>query len=100
MVKLIALFRTPPDPAGFDTHYDTVHKPLLRAFPGLRKLEITRITGAPIGTSRYHLLCEIYFDSKDAMDEALASPQGRAVARDLMGFAPDLVTVFHGDVAD
>jgi len=34
------------------------------------------------------------------MDEALVSPQGRAVARDLMGFAPDLVTVFHGDVAD
>jgi len=100
MIKLVALYRTPPDPAAFDTHYDTVHTPLLRAFPGLRKLEITRITGAPIGTTRYHLLSEMYFDSKDAMDDALASPQGKAVARDLMGFAADLVTVFHGDVTD
>jgi hypothetical protein len=34
------------------------------------------------------------------MDDALASPQGKAVARDIMGFAADLVTVFHGDVTD
>jgi uncharacterized protein (TIGR02118 family) len=100
MTKLVALYRTPSDPAAFDSHYDSIHTPLVRAFPGLRKLEITRITGAPIGTARYHLLCEMYFDSKEAMDEALASPQGRAVARDLMGFAADLVTVFHGDVID
>jgi len=37
----------------------------------------------------------MYFDDKDAMDDALASPQGKAVARDIMGFAADLVTVFH-----
>jgi len=100
MIKLAALYHTPPDAAAFDTHFHTVHTPLVRALPGLRKLEITRITGAPIGTTRYHLLCEMYFDNKDAMDETLASPQGRAVARDLMGFAADLVTVFHGDVVD
>jgi uncharacterized protein (TIGR02118 family) len=100
MIKLVALYRTPPDQAAFDSHFDTVHTPLLRAFPGLRKFEITRITGAPIGSARYHLLCELYFDTRDAMDEALASPQGRAVARDLMSFAADLVTVFHGDVTD
>lgn len=100
MIKLVALYRTPPDPAAFDAHCDAVHLPLVRAFPGLRKLEITRVTGAPIGTARYHLLCEMYFDDKDAMDDALASPQGRAVARDLLSFAADIVTVFHGDVSD
>lgn len=100
MIKLVALYRTPPDPAAFDAHYDAVHLPLVRAFPGLRKLEITRVTGAPIGTARYHLLCEMCFDDKDAMDDALASPQGRAVARDLLSFAADIVTVFHGDVSD
>ena len=100
MLKLVALYRTPPDPAAFDSHFDSVHLPLLRAFPGLRRLEVTRVTGAPIGAARYHLLCGLYFDNKDAMDEALASPQGRAVARDLMSFAADLVTVFHGEVDD
>jgi hypothetical protein len=37
------------------------------------------------------------FDTKEAMDKALASPEGKAVARDLMSFAADVVTVFMGD---
>ena len=98
MIKLIALYKKPVDPAGFDKHYDEVHTPLVRKYPGLRKLEITRITGAPIGEPRFHLLVEMYFDTKDAMDLAMASPEGKAVARDLMSFAADIVTAFHGEV--
>ena len=98
MIKLIALFRKQADTAGFDKHYDEIHTLLVKKYPGIRKLEITRITGAPIGETKYHLLCEMYWDSKDDMDKALASPEGRAVAKDLMSFAADLVTVFHGEV--
>ncbi len=97
MTKLIALYRKPPDPEGFDKHYFEVHTPLVRKYPGLRKLEITRVTGAPIGETQYHILCEMYFDNKDAMDAALASPEGKAVTRDLLSFAADVVTVFIGD---
>jgi uncharacterized protein (TIGR02118 family) len=98
MVKLIALFRKPSGIAEFDKHYDDIHTPLVKKYPGLRKLEITRITGAPIGETKYHLLCEMYWDSKDDMDKALGSPEGRSVAKDLMSFAVDLITVFHGEV--
>ena len=98
MVKLIALFRRPANVAEFDKHYDTIHTPLVRKYPGMRKLEITRITGAPIGETKYHLLCEMYWDSKDEMDKALASNEGRTVAKDLMSFGAELVTVFHGEV--
>lgn len=98
MIKLIALFRKPADTAEFDKHYNEVHTPLVKKYPGMRKLEITRITGAPIGETKYHLLCEMYWDSKDDMDKALASPEGRAVAKDLMSFGADLVTVFFGEV--
>ena len=99
MTKLIALYRKPSDVAEFDSHNNSVHTPLVRKYPALRKLEITRITGAPIGETKYHILCEMYFDSKDAMDTALSSPEGKAVARDLMSFAADLVTVFIGEVS-
>ncbi|MBI5471966.1 MAG: EthD family reductase [Ignavibacteriae bacterium] len=99
MTKLIALYRKPTDVEEFDKHYDAVHTPLVRKYPGLRKLEITRITGAPIGETKYHLLCEMYFDDKDTMDAALSSPEGKAVARDLMSFAADLVTVFIGEAS-
>jgi uncharacterized protein (TIGR02118 family) len=98
MIKLIALYRNPSDAAEFDKHFFEVHVPMLRTFPGLRKLEITRVTGAPIGEAKFHVMAEIYFDSRDAMDAALASPAGKAVTRDIMSFAADVITVFHGEV--
>lgn len=99
MIKLIALYRTPEDKQAFDKHYDEVHTPLVKKMPGLRRLEIARITGAPIGEPKHHLIAEMYFDSKDAMDAALASPEGKATARDLMSFAAPLVTMFYAEVA-
>lgn len=100
MTKLIALFRTPADKAEFDRHYDAVHTPLVRQYPGLRRLEVTRITGAPIGESKFFLMAEMYFDSKDAMDAALASKEGKAVARDLMSFAAEFVIVCFGETKE
>jgi uncharacterized protein (TIGR02118 family) len=97
MIKLIALYRNPSDPAAFDKHYFDVHIPLVRKFPGLRKIEVTRVTGAPIGEAKFHLMAEMYFDSRDAMDAALASSEGKAVTRDIMSFAADVITVFHGE---
>jgi uncharacterized protein (TIGR02118 family) len=97
MTKLIALYRKPADPVEFDKHYFEVHTPLVKKYPGLRKLEITRVTGAPIGETKFHILCEMYFDNKDAMDAALSSTEGKAVARDLMSFAAEYVTVFVGE---
>lgn len=98
MVKLIALYRKPPDVQEFDKHYEQVHAPLILKMQGLRKFEITRITGAPIGESRYHLMAEMYFDSLDALNASNASPEGKAAARDLMSFAADVVTLFYGEV--
>jgi uncharacterized protein (TIGR02118 family) len=97
MIKLIALYRNPADVSEFDKHYFEVHIPLVRKFPGLRKIEVTRVTGAPIGEAKFHLMAEMYFDTRDAMDAALASPEGKAVTRDIMSFAADVITVFHGE---
>lgn len=49
MVKLIALYRHPEDQESFDKHYEQVHTPLVEKMPGLKKLEVTRIRGAPMG---------------------------------------------------
>jgi uncharacterized protein (TIGR02118 family) len=99
MITLVALYRRPSEQQEFDTHFLEVHLPLLRQFPGLRSLEVLRVTGAPIGESKFHFLVQASFDSRAAMDAALASREGKAVARDLMMFAADLVTVFHGESA-
>ena len=98
MFKLIALYRKPADVESFDKHYFNVHLPLVKAVPGLRKLEIVRVGGAPMGDSRYHLMAEMTYDSLEAMNAANASPEGRAVARDVMSFAADVLTLFYGEV--
>ena len=100
MVKLVALYRKPADAAVFDRHYYTLHVPLIRKIPGLRKLEITSVQGAPVGEAKYHLMAEMSYDSLDAMNAANGSPEGRAAAKDLMSFAADVVTLFFGDVKE
>jgi uncharacterized protein (TIGR02118 family) len=97
MIKLIALYRNPSDTAEFDKHYFDVHIPLIRKFPGLRRLEVTRVTGAPIGEAKFHLMAEMYFDTKDGWMQPLPPPKGKAVTRDIMSFAADVITVFHGE---
>ena len=100
MVKLIALYRTPADVAAFDKHFHETHLPLARKMPGLRKIELASITGAPMGGSKYHAMSELYFDSFDAMNAANASAEGKAAGKDLMSFAADIVTLFFGEVRE
>jgi uncharacterized protein (TIGR02118 family) len=97
MVKLVALYSPPPESADFARHFDTVHLPLLRTVRGLQSLEVTRITGAAFGESRFTYMVELLFATRDAADAALASREGKAVARDLLAFAGPHVTLFQGE---
>ena len=100
MVKLVALYKTPEDIKKFEDHYNEVHTPLVKKYPGLRKLEVSKITGAPIGEPRHFLMAEMYFDNQDAMHRAFATPEGKSAARDLMEFAGNLVTMFYAEVKE
>ncbi len=99
MVKLLAFYKQPPDPEAFDTHYRDVHTPLIEKWPGLKRLEVGRITGMPGGTEPpYYLVAEMYFDDADAMRAAMRSPEGRAAGEDLQTFAAGLVTMLYAQV--
>jgi uncharacterized protein (TIGR02118 family) len=97
MTILYALFRKPEEPESFDRHFQESLVPLLQKVPGLRGLQLTRINGAALGESKYHVVSQLSFDNRRAMDEALSSKEGKTVVRDIMSFAPDLVTVFFGE---
>ncbi len=92
MVKLVALYRQPADPAAFDKAYFETHVPLVKKTPGLRRVDIARVTGAPRGDPEYYLMAEMYFDDKAAMDRAMASPENMEAGKNLMSFARGLVT--------
>jgi len=94
MAKVYALYKTPADPAAFERYYFDRHVPLAKTIPGLRSYEVTRGTIAAMGgPAPYHLIATLSFDSRAAVDAALASPQGQATARDLGNFATGGVDV-------
>jgi len=98
MVKWVAVYRKPDDVEAFDKHYNEVHAPLAAKMPGLLKMEVSKIYGTPVGESDLHLIAEMYFESKEALLEALSSTEGRAAGKDLRGFAGPLVTMHFAEV--
>jgi len=96
MAKLIVVYRTPRDPAEFDRYYAQVHTPIVKRISGLRRLEVTRLTGAPSGASDLYLIAELYFDNAAAREAALSSNEGKAAEADLPNFAQGIVSVYFG----
>lgn len=98
MVKFVALYKTPQDIKEFENHYFDVHIPLVSKIPGLIKTEITRLSGMSGMDSKYYLMAELYFDTMDELNEGMASAEGRAAGKDLMGFAKDYVILMNGEL--
>jgi uncharacterized protein (TIGR02118 family) len=88
MAKLVALYRTPKDPAAFDRYYFSTHVPLAKKIPGLRKYDVSNgTTLSPEGPSNFYLVATLHFDSLDDVKAALGTPEGQATAADLGNFA-------------
>ena len=100
MVKLIALYKQPENKEQFNDHYYNVHTPLAKAMPGLEKVEVTEMFGSPAGDSKYYLMAELYFKDKKTLFDSMGSAEGKAAAKDLMGFAGPLVTMMFGEVVE
>lgn len=93
-VRLIALYDQPTDPGAFDAHYRDVHAPMVRQYPGLRELRLTKAVSVSERLPRYYLMAEMVFDSRADLAAALASDAGRESGRDLRNFAQAGVDLF------
>jgi uncharacterized protein (TIGR02118 family) len=88
MAKLVVLYKKPKNAEAFDKHYSSIHIPLAKKIPGLKKYDIsTGDIATPAGPSELHLIATLYFDSLDAIKSAFGSPEGQAAAGDLANFA-------------
>jgi uncharacterized protein (TIGR02118 family) len=96
-VRLIALYATPEDPAAFDAHYRDVHAPIVRRYPELRDLRLTRADGVAGRKPAFYLMAEMVFDSRTDLDAALVSDAGVESGRDLRNFAGAGVTLLVVD---
>ncbi len=98
MAKIIAMYKTPTDPAAFDRYYFGPHVKLAKAVPGLKGYEITRgPVMTPAGPASFYLVAILTFDSMAAIQAALVSAQGQATVADLPNFATGGVEILMAD---
>ena len=97
MTTLLALFQRPdggPEAlAELERRYHAEHLPLVSGTPGLRSLEVRRITSRLAGEADLVLATSMVFDDRAAVDAGLASEAMRAGARSLREIAPGLLTL-------
>lgn len=98
MARFLVLYNQPADPAAFDRYYFETHVPLAKKIAGVRSFIVN--SGKPAtmaGTLSPHLIAELEFDSMEALQAAMASPEGQAAAADLANFAQAGVTLLVFD---
>ena len=99
MVKAIVLYGHPADPAAFDDHYARIHAPLVDRIPGLKLFEVNRVVGTPEGGDLpYYRVAELSFESQEALQAGLSSPEGQETVGDLPNFASGGATVLFAEV--
>ena len=74
---------------------------IAKKIPRLKEYDIsTGEVGVPAGPSGIHLVATLYFDSLDAVNVALASPQGQAAAEDPANVADGGAELYFFDTKD
>ncbi len=94
-MKLIALYKQPPDPAAFEETYFKTHLPLLNQVPGLTETRIIQLTRTLMGDG-FYMMAIMEFSSEAAMKNAMRSPEMAAAGDNLNSFAEGLVTLMYG----
>jgi uncharacterized protein (TIGR02118 family) len=85
MPKLIVLYPPPADLATFERRYHAEHAPMVGAkIPGLQKFVAAQVLGTPTGKAPYQRVAELYFDSMESLQAAMASPGGQATVAHAM----------------
>jgi uncharacterized protein (TIGR02118 family) len=93
MIKLVALVRRKSDLSkeAFVDYWVNVHAPLAAAIPGMRGYRINIAGDAgDMPAAAYDGSAEIWFDSREAMQAGLASPENDIAAKDTENFLDHL----------
>lgn len=84
MALVVAVYKTPKNTAAFNDYYFKTHVPIAKKLPGLRSYQVS--DGA-VGLAGVHLVALLEFDSAEAIQKAVSSPEGQATTGDLANFA-------------
>jgi uncharacterized protein (TIGR02118 family) len=101
MPKLIVLYPPPTDVTTFERRYHLEHAPMVvQKIPGLKKFLAAQVLGTPAGVTPYQRVAELYFDSIESLQAAIASPGGQATVAHAMEIStggPPVVLIAEDD---
>jgi len=99
MIKATVLYGHPKDTDSLEKYYAETHLPLVSKTSGIAKAEYTKFLPNPDGSAPvYYRMAELYFESPAELQQALNSPEGKAMAADLSNFATGGVTIIFGTI--
>jgi uncharacterized protein (TIGR02118 family) len=70
------------------------HAPLAKKMPGLRRYVLNIVQRPPNREPEYHSVAELWFDDRESMKKAFASPEGQLTQKDIEEFAGNTATLF------
>ena len=84
--RFVVLYDTPSDVEAFERHYNDIHIPLAKQYPGLRGFTRSHHPAAVLGEPCY-LVVMLDWDDMAALEAAFASEIGRRTAEDAANLA-------------
>ena len=96
-LNLTILYGHPENPEAFETYYANTHLQIADKISGDLRREYTKFLGDPMGGQpAFYRKAEFWFESPEAMQTALGSPEGMAASADLGNFATGGVSFLVG----
>src|SRR4051812_34752267 len=97
MYKVTVLYKHPGDVDQFEKYFEESHLPLARKMPYVSRLELSKFDSGPGETPpEYYGMAEIYYSSREIMQESMGTHESQEVIDDLHNFATGGVTVLLG----
>jgi uncharacterized protein (TIGR02118 family) len=92
---LTVIYPAPDNPEHFKKYYKETHIPLAKQLPGLKSCHYAY--PAAIGPADNVPFCifQAWFESPDAMGQAMQSDIGKKVGADVPNYSPKGATIFH-----
>ncbi len=88
MNKLTVFYTEPTNAEGFESHYEQHHMPLVRAWPQIRAIRMSRFSRDALGNPPpVYLAVEVLFDDEESLQRALRSEPGMSLTRDFSEMA-------------
>ena len=87
-VQMFVLYRTPEDPAAFETRYVEGHLPLVRGYSNVKDISFAKVTRKLIGDFGYDYVFTGTWADKDGWKADLGSDAAKAAEQDAKSFAP------------